>query len=123
MRPDNYTVQPGDTMNSIGRRFGVNYQDLAKMNNIQNPNMIRAGTTLSLGGSPITAGYQSMQSPGGVQQPQHQNPLMNQNYSQGMQQIQQNIMPLGLQNNGINPNQGGLAQAYNQGTSNLNPFI
>lgn len=41
-----YIVQPGDTLSAIARRFGVSVQAIAAANNIVNPNLIFAGTTL-----------------------------------------------------------------------------
>lgn len=41
-----YTVKPGDTLSGIAAKYGTNYQTLADMNGIANPNLIYAGTTL-----------------------------------------------------------------------------
>ena len=41
-----YTIQPGDTLYSIGRKFGVTVQNLCKWNNISNTDVINAGTKL-----------------------------------------------------------------------------
>lgn len=41
-----YTIQPGDTLYSIGRKFGVTVQKLCEWNNISNPDVINAGTIL-----------------------------------------------------------------------------
>ena len=41
-----YTIQPGDTLYSIGRKFGVTVQNLCEWNNISNPDVINAGTIL-----------------------------------------------------------------------------
>ncbi len=38
-----YTVKPGDTLSKIGREFGVTYQSIAKLNNIENPDLIYPG--------------------------------------------------------------------------------
>ncbi|MFW6069722.1 MAG: LysM peptidoglycan-binding domain-containing protein [bacterium] len=45
-----YTVQPGDTLSSIARRFGTTYQELAALNNLSNPNVIHVGQVLQLPG-------------------------------------------------------------------------
>lgn len=45
---DEYTVAEGDTLSSIAQQHGMNYQDLATWNNLQDPNMIRPGQTLRL---------------------------------------------------------------------------
>jgi putative chitinase len=41
-----YTVQRGDTLSSIARRYGVNVRVLAQANNITNPNRIYVGQKL-----------------------------------------------------------------------------
>lgn len=38
-----YTVQSGDTLSRIASQHGTTYTELAKLNNIKNPNMIYAG--------------------------------------------------------------------------------
>ncbi|MDF2939488.1 MAG: nlpD 1 [Gammaproteobacteria bacterium] len=43
-----YTVQQGDTINSIARKFKVSSQDLASYNNIASPYTIRVGQTLTI---------------------------------------------------------------------------
>jgi LysM repeat protein len=41
-----YTVQPGDHLALIARRFGVSWSELAQANNLSNPNQIYSGQTL-----------------------------------------------------------------------------
>lgn len=43
-----YTVQSGDTLSGIANKFGTNYQSLASLNHISNPNRIYAGQVLKL---------------------------------------------------------------------------
>lgn len=43
-----YTVQPGDTLQRIASRYGISWQDLAKYNNIHNPNIISVGQVLKI---------------------------------------------------------------------------
>lgn len=41
-----YTIEQGDTLYSISRQFGVSVDTLIEVNNISNPDVIRAGDTL-----------------------------------------------------------------------------
>ncbi len=41
-----YTIQPGDTLAALSRKFGVSIQAIAAANNIVNPNLIYAGQSL-----------------------------------------------------------------------------
>ena len=41
-----YTIEEGDTLYSISRQFGVSVDTLIEVNNISNPDVIRAGDTL-----------------------------------------------------------------------------
>lgn len=43
-----YTIQAGDTLGGIASQFGTTYQQLAQINNISNPNLIRVGQVLQL---------------------------------------------------------------------------
>lgn len=43
-----YKVEKGDTLSSIGKKFGVSYLKLADFNNITNPNEIKVGQVLKL---------------------------------------------------------------------------
>lgn len=45
-----YVVQRGDTLSSIAMRFGTSVQTLANLNDIQNPNLIYVGQTLTIPG-------------------------------------------------------------------------
>ena len=46
-----YTVRRGDTLEAIGRRHGVDVPALAAANGIRDPNLIVAGTTLTIPGT------------------------------------------------------------------------
>lgn len=46
-----YKIQQGDTLSGIASRHGTTYQELARINNIKNPNMIYAGTSIKLTGA------------------------------------------------------------------------
>lgn len=43
------TIKRGDTLSKISKETGVSISDLVKLNNIENPDLIRAGDTLVLG--------------------------------------------------------------------------
>lgn len=45
-----YTIQRGDTLGAIAKRYGTTVAELAKLNNIKNVNRIYAGHTLNLPG-------------------------------------------------------------------------
>lgn len=49
-----YYVQPNDTLSDIANRFGTDYQTLANINGIENPNIIYVGQPIKLvGDAPI----------------------------------------------------------------------
>jgi membrane-bound lytic murein transglycosylase D len=50
-----YRVQRGDTLASIGRKFGVSVTDLAKVNRLANANQIHPGQVIELPGGSLTA--------------------------------------------------------------------
>lgn len=52
--PTNYTIQSGDTLGAIAKKYGVALSDLAAWNNIEDPNRIYAGQTLVTSGKPAT---------------------------------------------------------------------
>lgn len=43
-----YTVVAGDTLSGIASRYGTTYQELARINNIANPNIIHIGQVIVL---------------------------------------------------------------------------
>ena len=47
-QPGYYTVKVGDTLVRIGLETGQNWRDIARWNNIDNPNVIKLGDTLRL---------------------------------------------------------------------------
>lgn len=49
-----YIVQKGDTLSKIAARYGTTYQELAKINNIKNPNLIFPGQVLKLNSNSTT---------------------------------------------------------------------
>lgn len=49
--PDEYTVQPGDTLSEIALRFGTTVSKLAQLNGITDPNKIYPGQVLRLTGN------------------------------------------------------------------------
>jgi LysM repeat protein len=46
--PASVTVQPGDTLRGIAARFGCSFEDIARQNGIQNPDMIYPGQVLQV---------------------------------------------------------------------------
>lgn len=46
-----YTVKAGDTLSGIASRYGTTYQELARINNIPNPNLIHVGQVLTINGT------------------------------------------------------------------------
>ncbi|KAK4680715.1 hypothetical protein QC764_101210 [Podospora pseudoanserina] len=49
-KPSSVTVQPGDTLRDIAQRHGTNWQELAKINCLQNPDLIHPGQVIKLPG-------------------------------------------------------------------------
>jgi LysM repeat protein len=45
-----YTVKPGDTLSEIAQANGADWHELAKINNLENPDLILIGQTLTLDG-------------------------------------------------------------------------
>jgi len=45
-----YSVVAGDTLSQIAAKHGTDYQTLAKLNNIKNPDLIHPGQNLKLPG-------------------------------------------------------------------------
>jgi lipoprotein NlpD len=45
-KPGYYTIKPGDTLIRIGLETGQNWRDIARWNNIDNPNLIEVGQVL-----------------------------------------------------------------------------
>lgn len=43
-----YTIQYGDTLSQIAEKYNTTYQELAKINNISNPNVIIVGNTIKV---------------------------------------------------------------------------
>ena len=50
-----YVVKAGDTLSSIAARYHTTYQQIAKINGISNPNLIRVGQTLKISGGAAPA--------------------------------------------------------------------
>lgn len=45
-KPGYYTIKPGDTMMRVAQETGQNWRDIARWNNIENPNLIEVGQVL-----------------------------------------------------------------------------
>ena len=41
-------MQPGDTLGEIGARFGVDYHEIARVNGIENPDLICPGQVFTI---------------------------------------------------------------------------
>ena len=54
-KPGYYTVKPGDTLIRVGLETGQNWNDIARWNNIENPNVIEVGQVLRV----VAAGRRS----------------------------------------------------------------
>lgn len=51
-RPGYVIVRPGDTLRKIASENNVNWQDLVRWNNLENPNQIEPGQSLKVSGTP-----------------------------------------------------------------------
>ncbi|HTP07823.1 MAG TPA: LysM peptidoglycan-binding domain-containing protein [Anaerolineae bacterium] len=49
-----YTVQSGDTLSEIARKFDVSVDDIKALNNLPNPDILSEGQVLLIPGSPLT---------------------------------------------------------------------
>ena len=54
-----YIVNNGDTLGKIAQKFGTTYQELARINGISNPNLIKVGQVLKLPNSSYSSSYNS----------------------------------------------------------------
>lgn len=59
-----YTVVAGDTLSAIGQRFNVDWQTLADVNGIANPDLIVPGQVLSLDGAAPSPAPPPVETPG-----------------------------------------------------------
>lgn len=51
-----YTVQRGDTLSEIASRYNTTYQEIARLNNISNPNLIYPGQILTIPSNYVVPG-------------------------------------------------------------------
>lgn len=49
-----YTVKKGDTLSEIAQKYGTTYQELARINNIANPDLIYVGQVIKINGTAET---------------------------------------------------------------------
>jgi LysM repeat protein len=61
--PRSYVIAPGDTLGSIGRRFGVGAEELAAANGISDPRSLRPGQVLELPGGAAAPGARAAAEP------------------------------------------------------------
>lgn len=66
-RPRTYTVKKGDTLYSIALEHGLDYRELAALNNIENPSRIRIGQQLRLSPPEETVVVAPARPPSGVE--------------------------------------------------------
>ena len=52
-----YTVQAGDTLSGIASKYGTTYEELARINNIANPNVIYPGQVIKINGGKVEKIY------------------------------------------------------------------
>ncbi len=50
-----YTVKSGDTLGALAKQYGTTAAEIAKANNISNPNLIKVGQTLNIGAPAASA--------------------------------------------------------------------
>ena len=67
--PDEYVVQPGDTLRSIAERFDTTIELLVEANDIEDPDLIRTGLTLRLPLSTTSAPTSASTSPAATPTP------------------------------------------------------
>lgn len=60
-----YKVNSGDTLSAIGKKYGVNYMDIAKANGIADPNKIYTGQVLNIPDGSVNSASASNQSGAG----------------------------------------------------------
>ena len=65
-KPGYYTVKPGDTLIRIGLDTGQSWKDLARWNNMDNPNQIEVGQVLRVAPPVVAAAAPVAQDGGGV---------------------------------------------------------
>lgn len=61
--PATHTIGSGDTLSSIARKYGTTWQELAELNQIDNPGRIRLGQIIKLPGGETTAPTQTEVAP------------------------------------------------------------
>jgi lipoprotein NlpD len=66
IRPDTYTVKPGDTLYSIALEQGLDYRELAIWNGLDNPGAVRVGMQLRLSAPTSAATATPLKSPMGT---------------------------------------------------------
>ena len=54
-----YIVKSGDTLSGIANKYGTTYQELARKNNISNPNLIHPGQVLKISCSEVSQAVQT----------------------------------------------------------------
>ena len=78
LRPQVYVVQKGDTLYSIALNNGLDYREIAQLNNLQDPGVIKVGQELHLFADKSAATLPPVQSPVVTSQPLAEIPFMEQ---------------------------------------------
>ncbi|MEZ5325697.1 MAG: LysM peptidoglycan-binding domain-containing protein [Verrucomicrobiales bacterium] len=65
-RGGSHTIQRGETLTRIAKRYGVSVKDLQAWNGISDPSKLRVGQSLSIGGRSSAAGAEPQQTPEAV---------------------------------------------------------
>lgn len=120
-----YTVKGGDTLSAIAARYGTTYQQIARDNGISNPNLIRPGQVLNIGGGGGSSPAPAPQPAPSYSQPSYSPPQQSSNndfmrYYQGWNEDQArqdfnqvfggNIRKLEVAR-GVSPSESGLPNA------------
>lgn len=120
-----YTIQKGDTLSKIAKKFNTTVEALAAQNNIQNPNKIYAGDTLTIGDARADSALSSRGAPSpydafeqgllGLSAPVYSAPDLSSAYAQAAQSYRQALdSAYAKEVAGLEAQARALADAYEQ---------